>query len=250
MKSYAIASAFFIAAAAAQPRNHGHQHHHNKREPVIEIEWVTEIETVTAIVGADTTYLITPSHTPAPNSDDAQFIESTEAAAPPPAPTSTSSSAAPPPPPPPSPEPEPEPSPEPQPSPEPTPSPEPSSEPSPEPEPSSSPAPGGGGGSGEVYEGEITYYAVGLGACGEDDSGADQTKNIVAISSSIMTGSNGDPSCGRTITIESNGKSVTATVRDKCPSCERGSIDVSEKVYLELWGSLDTGRMPVKWQFN
>lgn len=106
------------------------------------------------------------------------------------------------------------------------------------------------GGSGS-FSGELTYYAVGMGACGEDDSGKDQTGNIVAISHLKMgTQSNGNPMCGQTITIYSNGKSTTATVRDKCMGCAENDIDVSEKVYKELWGDLSTGRSECTWSFN
>ncbi|TQV94976.1 hypothetical protein V2A60_009946 [Cordyceps javanica] len=208
----------------------------------------------------------------------------TSAAAPaaaPAAPAPEPSSPPPPPPPPPQPEapaPQPEaPAPPPQPS-APAPQPEPQSQaPAPPPSSPSSPPPpatpqpppaetqptpsggsgsGSGGGSGSSsgsgdHSGEITYYAVGLGACGQDDSGKDNTDNIVALSSQLMGAqSNGNPKCGQTITIHANGKSVQATVRDKCPSCAMGSIDVSEKVYKELFGSLESGRQPMTWSFN
>lgn len=108
----------------------------------------------------------------------------------------------------------------------------------------------GSSGSGS-FSGELTYYAVGMGACGEDDSGKDQTGNIVAISHVKMgTQSNGNPMCGQTITIYANGKSTTATVRDKCMGCAENDIDVSEKIYKELWGDLSTGRSDCTWSFN
>ncbi|EQL01169.1 Non-Catalytic module family expansin [Ophiocordyceps sinensis CO18] len=62
--------------------------------------------------------------------------------------------------------------------------------------------------------------------------------------------SNGNPMCGQKITIHANGKTTTATVRDKCMGCAANNIDVSKKVFMELYGSLDGGRMPVKWSFN
>lgn len=84
-----------------------------------------------------------------------------------------------------------------------------------------------------------------------DDSGKDHSDNIVAISKDKMgTQSNGNPMCGQKITIHANGKTTTATVRDKCMGCAANNIDVSKKVFMELYGSLDGGRMPVKWSFN
>jgi hypothetical protein len=112
---------------------------------------------------------------------------------------------------------------------------------------------GGGGGSAPVsaYHGDLTYYAVGLGACGFDDSGKDHTENIVAVSHLLMgTQSNGNPFCGKTITVSYGGKKVQATVRDKCMGCEKEAIDCTEKMFLELFGTLDKGRGSVEWWFN
>jgi hypothetical protein len=109
---------------------------------------------------------------------------------------------------------------------------------------------GGGSSGGSAHSGEITYYDVGLGACGEDDTGADDSDNIVALSHLMMgTQSNGNPMCGQTINIEANGKTATAVVKDKCMGCSEEDIDVSKKVYKQLFGGLGSGRMPVTWSF-
>lgn len=274
MKSIAVASALLFAAAAAQP--HGHHGHRHAKRLVVETEWVTEIVTVTAMVDATTTVWVTPGEdepTSAPEKDG-QFIEPSrepEPELPPPAPTTTSSSSSAPPPPPPPPQPTSEAPAKveaPPPAPEPTttsvappppppkeepkkeepqeqPKEEPKEEPKPKDEPKSESGSGNGGRSGE-----ITYYAVGLGACGDDDSGKDQSENIVALSHVDMgTQSNGNPMCGQTIKISANGKTTTAIIKDKCMGCISGDIDVSEKVYKELFGGLDSGRMPCTWSF-
>lgn len=78
----------------------------------------------------------------------------------------------------------------------------------------------------DVKTGDLTYYTVGLGACGEDDSGKDDSENIVALSHLLMgTQSNGNPYCGKTITISYGGKQVVATVKDKCMGCDLNNID-------------------------
>jgi hypothetical protein len=78
----------------------------------------------------------------------------------------------------------------------------------------------------DVKTGDLTYYTVGLGACGEDDSGKDESENIVALSHLLMgTQSNGNPYCGKTITISYGGKQVVATVKDKCMGCDIDNID-------------------------
>ncbi|POR34660.1 Allergen Asp f 7 [Tolypocladium paradoxum] len=252
MKTAAVASAVFAAAAAAQPRGHGHQHKHAARAMVTEIKWVTETEYVTKIVDATTTLWKTPGQEPTPTVTSAikgNFFEPpssasqappASAAAPPPPPpppqSSTTSSVYTPPPPPPTPT---------------------SSVYVPPPPPPQQAAPSSGGGTGVVisakgpYEGEITYYDVGMGACGYDDSDKGLTENIVAIAVGRMGDkSNGNELCNQTITIHANGKSTTAKVRDKCMGCKPQDIDVSRKVYLDLWGGYDTGRMPCTWEFN
>ncbi|CRK47217.1 hypothetical protein BN1723_016726, partial [Verticillium longisporum] len=95
----------------------------------------------------------------------------------------------------------------------------------------------------DSHSGDLTYYDVGLGACGFDDTGKDNSDNIVALSHLLMgTQSNGNPMCGQTITVSANGKEVVCTVRDKCMGCEPEAIDVSKAAFLELFGSLTAGR--------
>ncbi|KAJ8105111.1 hypothetical protein ONZ43_g7557 [Nemania bipapillata] len=110
------------------------------------------------------------------------------------------------------------------------------------------------------YSGDITYYTLGLGACGYDDSGVDLSKHIVALShvdwysrgSGTSLGLNmpNHPWCDQTITITAGGKSTTALVHDICPGCAEGSIDVSEAVFMALFGSLEAGRQSASWSFN
>ncbi|KAG6008698.1 hypothetical protein E4U21_004053 [Claviceps maximensis] len=259
------------------------------REIVTEVVWVTEIEYVTEVIDVTTTYWLgngadsTPTSS-LPEESQGKFYETHAPPPPPPVPTTASSSAyVVPPPPPPAPTsfssvyaaPPPPPAPKPvsMPGAAAAPPPVPAAySPAPaaySPAPAAySPAPapaqsGNGGGSSSSgsgssassvsgsHKGDLTYYAVGLGACGEDDSGKDNSANIVALSHLLMgTQSNGNPMCGKTVTIHGNGKSTTATVRDKCMGCKMDDLDVSEKVYKELYGGLDTGRMPISWSFN
>ncbi|OAA68152.1 expansin family protein [Niveomyces insectorum RCEF 264] len=103
----------------------------------------------------------------------------------------------------------------------------------------------------DSYTGDMTYYALGLGACGVDNSGQDMSANIVAMNSAQMGAqSNDNPMCGKTITIQANGNTVTATIMDKCPTCAYGDIDVSEAVFDNIFGSTDVGRSQVTWWFN
>ncbi|CAK7273235.1 hypothetical protein SEPCBS57363_005553 [Sporothrix epigloea] len=120
------------------------------------------------------------------------------------------------------------------------------------PTPAAAPAPAAADdGSSDSFTGDMTYYTVGLGACGNDQTGDDMTEDIVAINVEQMgSQSNGNPMCGQTITIQANGNTATATVQDKCMGCAYGAIDVSEKVFLAIFGDLGVGRAEVTWWFN
>jgi hypothetical protein len=61
--------------------------------------------------------------------------------------------------------------------------------------------------------------------------------------------SNGNPYCGKTITVEYGGKSVVATVIDKCMGCVGASIDLTNFAF-EALASLDLGRTQATWYFN
>jgi outer membrane biosynthesis protein TonB len=271
----AVLCAVLASAAVAQPHAHNKRHVHQKhakRAPEVVTEWVTEYAYVTEIIDATTTVWVTPSAEPAPepstsstssvNTQDAQFFE-------PEKPTTTAPVVQ---------QPAPTPEPAPTTSQAPVQQPEPVVQQEPEPvtttsvapvapvvTPESQPSPkeedaapkqnvvSGGGSSkpSDSHTGELTYYDVGMGACGFDDSGKDNSENIVAISHLVMgTQSNGNPMCDQTITISAKGKTVTATVRDKCMGCAANDVDVSKAAFLELFGSLDLGRTEVEWWFN
>lgn len=101
------------------------------------------------------------------------------------------------------------------------------------------------------HHGEITYFNIGPGACGLDFQGQDETVNILALSHLLMgTLSNNNPYCGKTVMIRANGRETTATVQDKCMGCAIDNIDVSRKVFRELFDSLDRGRAEVEWWFE
>ncbi|KAE8445273.1 hypothetical protein EG329_013511 [Mollisiaceae sp. DMI_Dod_QoI] len=97
--------------------------------------------------------------------------------------------------------------------------------------------------------GDITFYTAGLGACGETTNG--DTDKVVALPYELMgTQSNGNPYCGKTITISYGGKSTTATVVDKCMGCKGDSIDLSNAAFQEL-AEFALGRgTGAKWYFN
>ncbi|KAH6844952.1 RlpA-like double-psi beta-barrel-protein domain-containing protein-containing protein [Chaetomium sp. MPI-CAGE-AT-0009] len=274
MKSTVFVASLLASLAAAQPHGHGHGHKHRRKEHRhhergLVVNWVTETvyETVTAVIGDGTTELIMPSTKPATTTSSISTTSTSSPikVIPDPEPSSSTSTPVygtppvvqlpspppvvqqPPPPPPPPPAPT-------------------TTKAAPPPPPPPPPPPveipdigdigegvgiGGGSGGGTKYTGDITYFALGLGSCGFDDSNKDHSHNIVAVSSQLMgTQSNGNPMCGKTITIKANGKTVQALVHDKCPSCAPGDIDGSENIFMTLFGSLDAGRETIEWWFN
>jgi hypothetical protein len=101
-----------------------------------------------------------------------------------------------------------------------TPSPPPAQSTPPAPAPTS-PSSGGPDGSCTISSpcsGDMTFYDTGLGSCGDTDDGT--VEDIVALAHGIMGPlSNTNPLCGKTITVSYGGKTVKATVKDKCMGC-------------------------------
>jgi hypothetical protein len=82
---------------------------------------------------------------------------------------------------------------------------------------------------GSGYEtGDLTYYVLGLGDCGQDDTGNNITDNIVAMSSEVMgLESNTNPMCGMTIRIYNtvNGRTSTGLegLEERLPTKEQSA---------------------------
>ncbi|KAI8966574.1 hypothetical protein F5Y11DRAFT_108600 [Daldinia sp. FL1419] len=280
MKSATIAAAILASVAVAQP--HGHKrHHHEKRELVT--EWETVWETATVIIDDDSTQTLPPSPPETSTGTPIQFFETpstasssavetpqvespkvepstpttiisitqaTYQAPSPPAPTSTYEAA---------------------PSQQTTETPvaTPTSTYVAAPPASSSSSGGSSGGNtgidgipyGKKFDGQITYYNAALGACGYEDEGKDDSENIVAIpkqfwdniSTATSFGINqpAHPLCDKTITITaSNGKTTKAKIRDRCDGCVNLAIDVTPHTFLDLFDSLDGGRLDCSWTID
>lgn len=102
---------------------------------------------------------------------------------------------------------------------------------------------------GSPCNGDITYYdpGVGAGACGWKNT---KDEPVVALPHSFMgEKSNGNPYCGKTVTIVHNGKTSTARVVDKCMGCTGFSIDLSDSAFTQI-EALSVGRTSAKWWIN
>ncbi|KAK1992625.1 hypothetical protein LX36DRAFT_588024 [Colletotrichum falcatum] len=108
---------------------------------------------------------------------------------------------------------------------------------------------------GEAHTGDLTYYAVGLGACGRTDGDGDA---VVSVShylwDAVQTGGdpNGNPLCGRRIRVRrrdgDGGGSVDVTVVDRCTGCEPTDLDLSPAVFERL-ADKGEGRVKGTWSW-
>ncbi|KAK0634418.1 plant expansin, partial [Bombardia bombarda] len=112
----------------------------------------------------------------------------------------------------------------------------------------------------KTYTGDLTYYNLGLGACGETSSNADMA---VAVAHSLFdaaalegsTNPNENPLCGRTIRVSRDYAeigagviSVLVKVVDRCVGCEPTDLDLSPAVY-DLFAPEEKGRVPGQWEW-
>ncbi|KAG2145382.1 plant expansin [Suillus bovinus] len=92
----------------------------------------------------------------------------------------------------------------------------------------------------------MTFYDVGLGACGQYSSPGDF---IVALNVAQFGGGYPGPECFKSITISYGGKTTQATIMDECMGCPLGGLDFSEGLF-EFFSSLDEGVIYGSWWFN
>lgn len=106
---------------------------------------------------------------------------------------------------------------------------------------------------GKMYSGDLTYYEVGLGACGETNTAS---QPVVAISHAMFdaysTGNpNTNPLCGKTISITGkDGNKYKATVVDRCPGCELASLDLSQDFFNKVTNNGDGRVHNMEWCFD
>jgi len=104
---------------------------------------------------------------------------------------------------------------------------------------------------GGPYQGELTYYAAGMGACGIESRDGDK---VVALSmllfDHVATGANPNlnPLCGKKVRARREGRSVDLVVVDRCVGCQMRDLDVTEKVFAGL-GKVEEGRVDVEWSW-
>lgn len=106
-------------------------------------------------------------------------------------------------------------------------------------------------GTSSEFSGEGTYYAPGLGACGETNTDTDL---IVAISYDLFDQytPNGNPNkntlCGKKIIASYEGKSVEVTVVDRCEGCAHYDLDFSPSAFSDI-AEQSLGRIDITWKW-
>ncbi|KZT28537.1 hypothetical protein NEOLEDRAFT_1058556 [Neolentinus lepideus HHB14362 ss-1] len=92
----------------------------------------------------------------------------------------------------------------------------------------------------------FTYYAVGMGACGQNNVESDF---IVALNSDMYGSGYPGPNCFKSITITANGKTAVATIMDECPGCPYGGLDFSQGLF-EHFADTSVGVLYGSWYYN
>merc|ERR1712000_330680 len=107
-------------------------------------------------------------------------------------------------------------------------------------------------GQGAACEGDVTHWDGGLGACGWTvNTGSDMA---IALPFAFMgTQSNGNPYCGRSVTLynPTSGTTVQATVGDKCMGCVGRAIDCTDALFNAITDGTGDGRVSgIEWWLN
>lgn len=95
------------------------------------------------------------------------------------------------------------------------------------------------------FGGRATFYATGLGACGDYNNDSDF---IVALNSAQYGGGYPGPECGKQIEISANGKTAIATIKDECPTCNYGDLDMSPSLF-NVFSTPDAGVFQMTWDY-
>lgn len=104
---------------------------------------------------------------------------------------------------------------------------------------------------GGPYEGDLTYYAPGLGACGFTNTASEMIcaiSHILFDAASTGSNPNDNPLCGLEIRLQREGKGVDVKIVDRCVGCAETDIDVSPAVFEKL-ANLAQGRVSVDWSW-
>ncbi|ELR15053.1 riboflavin aldehydeforming enzyme, putative [Acanthamoeba castellanii str. Neff] len=101
-----------------------------------------------------------------------------------------------------------------------------------------------------AFDGDGTYYNVGLGACGQYNN----NNQLVAALNKPQFGSspggnpNHNPNCGRQALVHGPKGQVQVTIVDMCPACGWGSLDLSPAAFSKI-ADMAQGRVHITWDW-
>lgn len=104
---------------------------------------------------------------------------------------------------------------------------------------------------GNLLYGDGTYFYPGMGACGFVSH---ESEYIVAVSQAVWdpqmvdANPNNNPICGKKIRAYYDGKSVEATIVDKCMGCAPNDLDFAPVAFTQL-AHQDLGRIKIAWEW-
>ncbi|HEY2062312.1 cysteine/serine endopeptidase inhibitor [Amycolatopsis sp. NBC_01480] len=109
---------------------------------------------------------------------------------------------------------------------------------------------GGIAGASPATSGSATYYTdAGYGACGTQINAS--TDMLVAAPAALWTtpNPNNDPLCAQSIRVTYNGTTITVPIKDKCPTCDPGKIDLSLPAFQQL-ADPNLGIIQLDWEIQ
>jgi expansin (peptidoglycan-binding protein) len=103
-----------------------------------------------------------------------------------------------------------------------------------------------------IGSGDGTYYDdAGYGACGTYITAGDDSIALNAPQFDPYTPS-GNPNrnslCGQRVIISGPKGTVNGTIRDRCPVCKSGAVDMRSHLFSQI-ADISAGRVQVSWKF-
>ncbi|ORY99934.1 RlpA-like double-psi beta-barrel-protein domain-containing protein-containing protein [Syncephalastrum racemosum] len=98
------------------------------------------------------------------------------------------------------------------------------------------------------FSGDGTFYTVGLGSCGTDDSDHDMVAALNAPQMGSSGNPNNNPNCGKKAKVKGPKGTVTVKIVDTCPPCKKGGLDLSPAAFGKI-ADYAQGRVPITWSW-
>jgi hypothetical protein len=109
-------------------------------------------------------------------------------------------------------------------------------------------APASTGGSGQWFQGQATYFAPGLGACGITNSDSDFICALNHVQFEDDGNGNTNSNCFKEILITRGSAQVKVQVTDMCPGCNDYGLDLSPAAF-EAIATEAEGRVDISWEW-